>query len=209
MAYKAETENGLYNPGFMCPTGQLSKTYDPNLTNNLANFIYSQIIYNDKDSRKMLKDYLIKMATYTPNGIESFSNIEGFSSNSMNYSRIEGFTKDDLDNAIETNNNNIVQTTKYENKLGSISRNSKYLQNYINKNSQYQRDITDIGRDGKSDFYDFSGNLLYYNDKDIPSLRDTRIRDNQEFIIQQNTVYIIGTITCATMIIAAIILGRQ
>jgi hypothetical protein len=202
LAYRAVIKGDEYKPGFM-NVGSLPSDYKYNakVSNNVANFIYSQIIYKDSSSRQMLKPELRTMATYNPNGVESFSNIEGFSGNSK-YTLIEGLSQNEL-NAIATNIN--LNTIDYENSLENVSANTRDLQNYIinRRGKQVQIETT------KDDFYDFSGNLLYYNNKDIPSLRDTRISDNQEFIIQQNTVYIIGTITCATMIIAAIILGRQ
>jgi hypothetical protein len=207
LAYKTEG-NKL---GFMSPGGDVSFTYNSEVTNNFANFIYSQIIYNDK-MRAILKPYLQTMATYTPNGIKQpFSNIEGFAESSIPHSLIEGYSVEESTYPILTEKANDMnsKTVNYNTSLGNISENTKDLQRYINKKLVFQRDVKDISRDGKTDFYDFSGNLLYYNDKEIPSLRDTKISDNQEFIIQQNTVYIIGTITCATMIIAAIILGRQ
>jgi len=220
LAYKAVIDNTGTTPGFKSPNGNFTNKYDPLLTNTFANFIYSRIIYNDPDSRKMLKTYLQNMAEYDPNPPrkQGFSNIEGFSLSSNSQSRIEGLIEgiestqpEDLKmtNMKRDASRLNVNTINYEKKLQSVSRNTKDLQRYINKKLDYQRDVTNVYNDGKTDFYDFSGNLLYYDQREIPSLRDTKISDNQEFIIQQNTVYIIGTITCATMIIAAIILGRQ
>jgi hypothetical protein len=102
------------------------------------------------------------------------------------------------------------QTLDYEKRIGKLSDNSKQLKGYLDMHDGVIAQVQNVKVGGTDDFYDFSGNhLLYYDNKEIPTLRDTKISDNQQFIIQQNTVYIIGTITCATMIIAAIILGRQ
>jgi hypothetical protein len=188
--------------------------YDPNITNNVANFIYSQIIYYQSPS--MLKDYINNMHS------EAFTNMEGFSFSSVR----EGLTNDGITSAYsassslrdstynlpsvtkmyDTANNLNSDTAIYAQNLGQIAANTNTLQtDLVNYHQQYL-----ALANADNNFYDFSGNeLLYYNNKDIPSLRDTKISDNQQFIIQQNTVYIIGTITCASMILAAIILARQ
>jgi hypothetical protein len=174
----------------------------------MANFIYSQIIYPGDLADKMLNGNLSIMAKIQN---ESFQNIEGFSFS-------EGFTKDDMLNekreispilmAKQANNMN-NDTNVYSKSLNQLSLNTQELQKYLH---QYQSNYNDIryNQVNQNDKYDFdSGSLVYYNDKDVPTLRDTKITDNQQFIIQQNTVYIIGTITCASMILAAIILARQ
>jgi hypothetical protein len=190
--------------------------YNPNITNNIANFIYSQIIYPNipntmASSRFMLKPYLQAMSNIN----EGFINMEGFSLyEGMDNSIVNeyGQLRDPKYNlpsvekmynaANDLNNDNAF----YEKRLGQISYNSNDLQsNLVNYDKKYRELVN-----AKDDFYDMSGNhLLYYQNKDIPSLRDTKISDNQQFIIQQNTIYIIGTITCASMILAAIILARQ
>jgi hypothetical protein len=192
-----------------CPMNPAEITiYKPGRTNNMANFIYSQIIYPGDLADKMLNGNLSIMAKIQN---ESFQNIEGFSFS-------EGFTKDDMLNekreispilmAKQANNMN-NDTNVYSKSLNQLSLNTQELQKYLH---QYQSNYNDIryNQVNQNDKYDFdSGSLVYYNDKDVPTLRDTKITDNQQFIIQQNTVYIIGTITCASMILAAIILARQ
>jgi len=53
------------------------------------------------------------------------------------------------------------------------------------------------------DIMDTSGNLLYIN-----TLNDARIKDIQTILIQENTLYMIGIITTASLIIAAIIISK-
>ena len=171
--------------------------YDPDITNNLANFIYSQIIYNKNP--EMLKRDLQNM----PHTQQGFQNIEGFSTLLSSPLR-EGLP--DVSRMIASANTLNNDNSYYENRLGQISNNSIDLKNNL---VDYQINYNYI-TNAKNDMYDMSGNhLLYYQNKDTPSLRDTKISDNQEVIIQQNTVYTIGTITCASMILAAIILARQ
>ena len=166
-------------------------------------------------SKPMLKPYLQAMSNIK----EGFSNIEGFTFRE-GYGNTDGSSISDLYADLKDSTYNLPDVKKmynnandlnsdnafYEKRLGQVSINSNELQtNLVNYDNKY-RELTNA----KDDFYDMSGNhLLYYQNKDISSLRDTKISDNQQFIIQQNTIYIIGTITCASMILAAIILARQ
>lgn len=59
--------------------------------------------------------------------------------------------------------------------------------------------------------YDFSGNtLLFVPDKTDPikSTEDVRKNDINTLLLQQNYIYIIGSITCATLLIGVLIIGR-
>ena len=55
----------------------------------------------------------------------------------------------------------------------------------------------------KHEIMDPSGNLLPFN-----NLKDARRKDLQTILIQQNTMYIVGVITTATLIIAVILISR-
>lgn len=59
--------------------------------------------------------------------------------------------------------------------------------------------------------YDFSGNtLLFVPDKTDPikTTEDVMKNDINTLLLQQNYVYIIGSITCATLLIGVLIIGR-
>ena len=43
----------------------------------------------------------------------------------------------------------------------------------------------------------------------IQTTKDVREQDIHNIMLQQNYVYIVGSITCATLLIAAIIIGRD
>jgi hypothetical protein len=180
--------------------------YDPNITNNVANFIYSQIIYKD-NAEKMLKPYLANIAKQK----DSFQNIEGFTSFREGATFDESIREPKLNQYYPPLMYNVdTQFGKdkkaYLKQLKQVSINTNALQPYLVNNEARYNEL----KNAKDNYYDFSGNeLLYYNKKDQPSILDTRISDYQEYVIQQNSVYIIGTITCASMILAAIILGRQ
>ena len=85
------------------------------------------------------------------------------------------------------------------------------------KDTTLSNDITtlkanvDNGKDKKYEVIDDQGNLTYTDDfKKNASLKiqDVMINDNNEMLIQQNSLYIVGTITAATLLIAAIMIGK-
>jgi hypothetical protein len=55
----------------------------------------------------------------------------------------------------------------------------------------------------KKDIVDASGNILPQND-----LKDARKKDIQAIIIQENTMFMVGVLTTATLIIAAIFISK-
>jgi hypothetical protein len=60
-----------------------------------------------------------------------------------------------------------------------------------------------------NDFYDYSGNLLYYLNPPSTTT-DAMIEDTNAIIAQQNSIYILGAITSATLLVFAIMLaGRE
>ena len=67
-----------------------------------------------------------------------------------------------------------------------------------------------------NDTYDNSNNKIKYNNIEFPdktdliqTTKDVREQDIHNIMLQQNYVYIVGSITCATLLIAAIIIGRD
>jgi len=64
--------------------------------------------------------------------------------------------------------------------------------------------------------YNDSKNKDKYNTIDLPdktdlvkTTTDVRKEDISHLILQQNYVYIVGSITCATLLIAAIVIGKE
>lgn len=83
-----------------------------------------------------------------------------------------------------------------------------YYNNYITA----PKLLLDPDTTGKYDTIDNSGNLLYKWDplmRPNPNLNDAMSADTQTLLVQQNTMYIIGIITCITLIIAAIMLSSS
>lgn len=61
----------------------------------------------------------------------------------------------------------------------------------------------------KNDVIDNSGNLVGSNDNPSTNIKDVLLHDLNDSLVQQNLLYITGTITAATLIIAAIVISRK
>lgn len=62
----------------------------------------------------------------------------------------------------------------------------------------------------KFEAIDYSGNLIYYkNNKSSPYLRDAMMLDVKQSVVDQNTLYIMGTMAVAALIIILIIVSRR
>jgi hypothetical protein len=58
--------------------------------------------------------------------------------------------------------------------------------------------------------YDYNGNvLLYYKNQPIPNVQQQSINDSKEGYQMQNSLYILGTLTAATLLVLAIIIARE
>lgn len=91
---------------------------------------------------------------------------------------------------------------------GLSSNYPSYVNNYITVPTQ----LLNPDPTGKYDTIDNSGNLIYKYDNltnPNPNLQDAMIDDRQSLLAQQNTMYILGTVTCVTLIVAAIMLSSN
>ena len=58
--------------------------------------------------------------------------------------------------------------------------------------------------------YDYNGNtLLYYNSEPVPTIQQQRVIDADQGVVKQNSLYILGTLTAATLLVLALILGKE
>lgn len=91
------------------------------------------------------------------------------------------------DNVIYNNYNKISNSIQEHNSDYDLT----YNPNYGNYNKKYR----EIEIPDKTDL--------------VKTTRDVRERDIQNMMLQQNYIYMVGSITCATLLIAAIIIGRE
>jgi hypothetical protein len=135
-----------------------------------------------------------------------------------NYGRVENFDNHGFkpssnlkaDNVINDISLNQVAPLKliagdYSATLTQINNNYYDLSNGITNTAQLWNSLT---ADQK---YDLSGNLVYYsgiNARKNPTIKDAMNEDVKSIILQQNTIYMLGSVTAASLLILAIFLGK-
>lgn len=82
---------------------------------------------------------------------------------------------------------------------------------YTSVNNPTPNDIFNAAKDpaNRYDPIDYSGNLIYnYGLKQSPELKDAMLEDMNQDIIQQNAMYVIGTITIASLLIFILMISK-
>jgi len=101
----------------------------------------------------------------------------------------------------------IQNTTAYESQLYTINSNYYSLDNSIqtitNKNGTGVRDV--MMKDSK---YDFSGNVFQY-DHPVSTKTDGLLEDIHTMTMYENSIYILGAITSATLLVGAIVMSNE
>jgi len=90
--------------------------------------------------------------------------------------------------------------------------NKNYLADVIITKNYYDlsRNIPELSNNYNNTYRQLKYNTLLFPDKTdmIQNTADVRQQDINTFELQQNYIYMIGTITCATLIIAAVIINK-
>lgn len=92
--------------------------------------------------------------------------------------------------------------SNYEDITGKV-RNINTVRNYLNQNPKY--DFS--GNMLMGDYYDDNGNLVKFN-RFNPSIEDAVVEDTSTMMYRENSVYILGSITAAALLIAAVTIAR-
>jgi len=135
------------------------------------------------------------------------NNSSDYSAYSENFVVYEGFN--DHGYTLGTTGNTMLSgqilplsliATDYSNKLKTVNQNYYDLSSNISSIKSIQSDI--------------SGNTLYdYNTPFIlekpKTLLDGLVYDNNLLTVQENAMYVLGTITAATLIVFAIVIGKE
>jgi hypothetical protein len=122
--------------------------------------------------------------------------------------RTEGF--DGAINIIQSNQIDPLMkiSSSYSNKLNQMSQNYTDLSGNIDSYNSLHKDLSNnnkkynfnnIGADGKS--------ILYYKDIKTPTVADGVQEDINIMLVQQNTMYIVGAVTAATLLVSALFIG--
>ena len=99
--------------------------------------------------------------------------------------------------------NLLNQINKNYNTITTDVRNINTIRNYLTDNPQYDYN----GNMLMGDYYDDKGNLIKFN-KYNPSIEDAVVDDTSTMMYRENTIYILGSITAAALLIAAISIAR-
>lgn len=100
---------------------------------------------------------------------------------------------------------NLINQQKYGQMMQQIN------QNYQNLSQQQIPEYLKTRAVLESDNnYDYNGNtLLYLRNKRVPNVKEQHINDINEGYTTQNLVYVLGTISAATLLVLAIMLARE
>lgn len=144
----------------------------------------------------------------------NFSSINSKPNNSSDYSAFsenfvvyEGFN--DRGYKVGTTGNTIVSgqvlplsliATDYSNKLKTVNQNYYDISSNISAIKTIQNDIS-----GNS-YYDYNTPFVLEKPK---TLLDGLVYDNNLLTVQENAMYVLGTITAATLIVFAIVIGKE
>jgi len=203
-----DTSNPYFNYTI---SGQLEKIEEIGFCDDPA---VKKAIEDYERSKKEAQDILYNYRDYEKDGrFRPSSNGDfakpNFKLDILNYYKEkekEGFKNTDAvdDTAYNINNLKIIQNRVSQNN-SAINKNYLDLSNNLIPNYLKKRDL--LNSDAK---YDFSGNiLLYLKDQKIPSKDEQRIIDSADTSFSQNSIYALGSITVATLLILAIIIARD
>jgi hypothetical protein len=114
--------------------------------------------------------------------------------------RFFSFTPDPIIEGIQTSDD----TEKNRNILSYVDSEANNNYNEIDKNIQDYNDLR-VDLNKRSEF-----NTAYIPDKTdlVRTTNDVRKQDINSLLLQQNYIFIVGSITCATLLIGAIVIGK-
>jgi hypothetical protein len=186
-------------------------------------------VCGDKRFRKMTNDaaqILFQNATYKPDG--SWTNGQGQSENASTavneqwgaWKQTEGFqnvgptviqppAQSKYTDAISDTADSIHATLQNEQQYAQLMDhvNQNYLELSQTRIPEYLRLRKQLNGNVNADY---NGNtLLYLRNKPVPTVQERNISDIQEQYNTQNLVYILGTITAASLLVLALIIGRD
>ncbi len=155
-----------------------------------VNILYHNAFYN--------RDGTFSQSMPKPN--EPFTSREPMSNQGPNTKYTDAVN--DTSDSIQANLHNQQQYGKMMQKM-----NQNYHQLEDTKIPEYLKTRTVLENNIN---YDFNGNtLLYLRNKRVPTAKEQYINDINESYTTQNLVYVLGTISAATLLVLAIMLARE
>jgi hypothetical protein len=120
----------------------------------------------------------------------------------MNAGKIENFTNVVEDSLTKLNQID-GQIRQYGSDMSRINPNRIDISNNITSINQTYLDMS-----GNQEKYDFTGQIIYALEKEDRSLTAALLKDNAIYKEEQNTVYVVTTLTMATLLVAAILVSK-
>jgi hypothetical protein len=109
---------------------------------------------------------------------------------------------DDTANAIRAG---IINQQTYAQKMNAINTTYQNMTQTEIPHYMETRKILESNPD-----YDYNGTtLLYYNSQPVPTVMQQRVADADQGIAKQQSLYVLGSLTAATLLVLALILGRE
>jgi hypothetical protein len=161
-----------------------------NLTNTAKEILFNNTLYNSSGSWKDNNGAWKNTGTYS----EGFTNTP----QPMKYTSALGDTTDLANTSLQNERIYAKMQKQINSNYNTLA--DKDIPKYLKT-----RDIM-----MNNNNYDYKGNvLLYYNTKPIPNVRQQNISDTKDGYQMQNSLYILGTLTAATLLVFAIIIARE
>jgi hypothetical protein len=161
-----------------------------NLTNSARDILFNNTLYNSSGSWKDNNGAWKNTGTY----LEGFTNTP----QPIKYTSALGDTTDLANTSLQNEKIYAKMQKQINSNYNTLA--DKDIPKYLKT-----RDIM-----MNNNNYDYKGNvLLYYNTKPIPNVRQQNINDTKDGYQMQNSLYILGTLTAATLLVFAIIIARE
>jgi hypothetical protein len=192
------TKNTMYKTTFV-PNG-----YEDRVNGGYSNFrIQKNAVKNTDTPGPNGTSYVVESQNNVSQTTNSTRPISTTNINSsMNAGKIENFTNVVEDSLTKLNQID-GQIRQYGSNMSRINPNRIDISNNITSINQTYLDMS-----GNQEKYDFTGQIIYALEKEDRSLTAALLKDNAIYKEEQNTVYVVTTLTMATLLVAAILVSK-
>jgi len=194
-----ETKDKVYNK-----TTYIENGYDDTVNLSYSNYpVETKVLSNTDTPGPAGTDYVVELqnrVNQITSGAPPFSltNIN----KPMNAGKIENFTTI-VDRSLTKLDEIDGQFNEYASNVYKINPNRIDISNNISS-----IDKTYVDMSGNQQKYDFTGQTIYALEKEDRSLSAALLKDNAIYNEEQNTLYVVTTLTMATLLITAILVSK-
>ena len=193
------TKDNMYKTTTFVPNG-----YDDGVNAGYSKYrIETNVVKNTDTPGPYGTSYVVELqnnVSQTTNSTRPISTTN--INNSMNAGKIENFTNVVEDSLTKLNQID-GQIRQYGSDMSRINPNRIDINNNITSINQTYLDMS-----GNQEKYDFTGQIIYALEKEDRSFTAALLKDNLIYKEEQNTVYVVTTLTMATLLVAAILVSK-